>query len=412
MGGRDGHDMYGDRGMRDSRGGRGGGDARQFSDHRDGGGNRGPPPKIDGSQFMGGRYARGSSGGNLGSTGGPAPTAVMKRADSSASHGSSRDIGGSVSGGGGGGDASGAPRQRPSLKLLARTKPLEESKATTSQSSIFGGAKPRDETKFIAEKQKEEASKKEDSKKEDAKKEDDAVKEVASGIDKVEILKNEAREKSIKEPKKIEEIEKEGYGEAKDGWAPAPIEEPSAKVDPKDDSASQNTEDRSKGKPGYDRKDSRGGRGGRGKGKNRENSDRGSKHEGEGGGRGGGGRRDSARKTGRGDGGGGGRGGGKREKSERGKGGRGGGGEGGGGGRGNAEKRQSSKSGGGKGDNGKSGGAEEAGGSGAPSSLAAAAAEGQKQQQQPPSAPGKETKTAAPKKTNSFAAFMDDSDED
>ena len=44
-------------------------------------------------------------------------------------------------------------RQRPSLKLEPRTKPFEhELPADVASSPIYGGAKPRDETKFATEK--------------------------------------------------------------------------------------------------------------------------------------------------------------------------------------------------------------------------------------------------------------------
>ncbi len=80
---------------------------------------------IDGSQFRGGRYNRtssNSSGIGLGGDGGaPAP-----------------------------------PTERRSLKLAPRTKPVEDNVRSTSNSSIFGSAKPRDEDTWRQKKQEKE----------------------------------------------------------------------------------------------------------------------------------------------------------------------------------------------------------------------------------------------------------------
>jgi hypothetical protein len=254
--------------------------------------------KDVGSQFMGGRYATRSDSGS-GRGGG-----TIKRNDSSVSQGSM---------GGGGGDAS--ARQRPSLKLAPRTKPVEKEEGGTTQSSIFGGAKPRDESKFL---EKKESSV------------DAAVKETTGSM-------------------KAMNVSDESGDANKDSIEAADVKtsEPSEKQPPR-------------------RQDSKaGGRGGR-----KDNN----------------GRRDSTRKPGkdgeRRGGGGGGRG----DKSRgRGEGGRNG-------------KRNSTKS---NGDSNEK----------TQSSLAAAAAAGA-------STPAitmpvqTETKKGPPKKTNSFAAFMDDSDED
>ena len=53
-------------------------------------------------------------------------------------------------GGEGGGARGAAPAERPRLKLLPRTKPVADATAAPApaSSSIFGGAKPRDETKY------------------------------------------------------------------------------------------------------------------------------------------------------------------------------------------------------------------------------------------------------------------------
>lgn len=253
-------------------------------------------PKDVGSQFMGGRYATRSDSGSA--RGGP-----IKRNDSSVSQGSM---------GGGGGDAS--ARQRPSLKLAPRTKPVEKEEGGTTQSSIFGGAKPRDESKFL---EKKESSV------------DAAVKETTGSM-------------------KAMNVSDESGDANKDSIEAADVKtsEPSEKQPPR-------------------RQDSKaGGRGGR-----KDNN----------------GRRDSTRKPGK-DGERRGGGGGRGDKSRgRGEGGRNG-------------KRNSTKS---NGDSNEK----------TQSSLAAAAAAGA-------STPAitmpvqTEAKKGPPKKTNSFAAFMDDSDED
>lgn len=253
-------------------------------------------PKDVGSQFMGGRYARSDSASGRGGS--------MKRNDSSASQGS----GGM---GGGGGDT--AARQRPSLKLAPRTKPVEKEEGGTTQSSIFGGAKPRDESKFL---EKKDSSV------------DAAVKDSTGSMKAMNVSdeSGDANKDSI---------------EAADATTSEPSE-----------------------KQPHRRQDSKaGGRGGR-----KDNN----------------GRRDSTRKSGkdgeRGRGGGGGRG----EKGRgRGEGGRNG-------------KRNSTKSNGDSNDK-------------TQSSLAAAAAAGAST---PTPMPVQTEKKGPPKKTNSFAAFMDDSDED
>lgn len=107
-------------------------------------------PDIDGSQFMGGRYSRSNSSmsnsSNIGGGGGE-----MRRHSSHVSTGMTRAASqGSVSGSGGDNAASGGPpKQRPSLKLAPRTKPLDETKTSGATSSIFGGAKPRDEKEWV-----------------------------------------------------------------------------------------------------------------------------------------------------------------------------------------------------------------------------------------------------------------------
>jgi len=111
------------------------GDHRQSRNHHynkggnfGGGGNH--DSSIDGSKFRGGRFSRKTGGGG-------------ERQDSA------RDAGGeaALDGTAPGGDAA-VPQQRPSLKLTPRTKPVDDSKNSMSQSAsnIFGGAKPRDET--------------------------------------------------------------------------------------------------------------------------------------------------------------------------------------------------------------------------------------------------------------------------
>ncbi|KAL7492135.1 hypothetical protein ACHAWT_001334 [Skeletonema menzelii] len=243
-------------------------------------------PKDVGAQFMGGRYARSDSGRGGGS---------MRRNDSSVSQGSA---------GGGGGDA--PPRQRPSLKLAPRTKPVDEQPdGGSTKASIFGGARPRDESKFL---EKKESSV------------DDAAVKEATGSMKSMNVKDESGDG------------KKDSTEAAD----TKTSEPSEKQPPR-------------------RQESKtGGRGGRKDG-----------------------RRESTRKSGKD---GERRGGGRGDKNRgRGEGGRNG-------------KRNSTKS------NGDSNEKPQ-------SSLAAAAASGTVAAQA-------ETKKAPPKKTNSFAAFMDDSDED
>ena len=325
-----------DRGERDGRGGGRGAD-RDGRDSGRGDG-RGPPPPVDGSQFRGGRYARGSSGGL--SAGGGAPPAI-KRHDSSASHGSG--MSGSATGGGEG-------RQRPSLKLLARTKPVENT--GTAQSSIFGGAKPRDESKFIEKKPSKD--------------------DVTSAMEKLDVKENGADDNTPGDNETPKTILEKPHESSNDGNQNE--EEAGPDTDNKPSDAR---------KQNFDRKDSKGsGRGGRGGGR-REGSGRNKGENGDGRKKEGG-RRDSTRKSGRG-----GRGGGKRENSDR------GGGKDNRGSKsknGNREGKDNVKADGGGGDDSKS-------------SLAAAAAG-------MPTMPVKETKKVPPKKANSFAAFMDDSDED
>lgn len=216
----------------------------------------------------------------------------MRRNDSSVSQGSA------------GGDAPAPARQRPSLKLAPRTKPVDESAGGQTKASIFGGARPRDESKFV---EKKESSV------------DDAAVKEATGSMKSMNVKDESGDAT-----KVEATD-------------AKTSEPSEKQPPR-------------------RQDSKtGGRGGRKDG-----------------------RRDNTRKSGKdGDR----RGGGRGDKNRgRGEGGR------------NNGKRNATKS------NGDSSEKPQ-------SSLAVAAASGT-------AAAQTETKKAPPKKTNSFAAFMDDSDED
>jgi len=261
-------------------------------------------PKDVGTQFMGGRYARSDSGRGGGpvrrndssvSQGGP-----IRRNDSSVSQGSI---------GGGGGDA--PARQRPSLKLAPRTKPVEKPDGG-AQTSIFGGARPRDESKFVEKKESSVA--------------DSAVKEATGSMNAIN-------------------VKDESGDAAKDSVEAADVKtsEPSEKQPPR-------------------RQDSKtGGRGGR-----KDNN----------------GRRDSARKSGKD---GERRGGGRGDKNRgRGEGGRNG-------------KRNSTKS------NAESTEKPQ-------SSLAAAAATGTAAA--PAALPVQTETKKGPKKSNSFAAFMDDSDED
>ena len=257
-------------------------------------------PKDVGTQFMGGRYAARSDSGSV--RGGGGGGGSIKRNDSSLSQGS-----GGMGGGGGGGDAS--ARQRPSLKLAPRTKPVEKAGGAI-QASIFGGAKPRDESKFVEKKESNDAEVKE-----------------ATGSLKAMNVSDESGDANKDSTETVD----------------AKASEPNEKQPPR-------------------RQDSKaGGRGGR-----KDNN----------------GRRDSTRKSGRD---GERRGGGRGDKNRgRGEGGRNG-------------KRNSTKS-----NNGDSNDKSQ-------SSLAAAAAAGKST----PAIPVQtEAKRAPPKKINSFAAFMDDSDED
>jgi RNA recognition motif-containing protein len=282
---------------RGPRGGGGGDSNRRGSDHRQQ--SQKELPKDVGSQFMGGRYARSDSGTARGGGG------SIRRNDSTTSQGSSG------MGGGGGGDSS--ARQRPSLKLAPRTKPLEKTEGSTSQSSIFGGAKPRDESAFLEKKQS------------DLKAENTSVKETTASMGAMDVNKSNGSGDVSKNGDEATDVKKE----------------PTEKQPPR-------------------RQDSKaGGRGGR-----KDNN----------------GRRDSTRKSGRG-----GDRGGRGDKNRSGR------------GDGKNGKRNSTKS---NSDNNKNNDKT------TQSSLAAAAAAG--------SMPVKTevTNKGPPKKTNSFAAFMDDSDED
>jgi hypothetical protein len=220
-------------------------------------------------------------------------------------------------------------RQRPSLKLAPRTKPLEEDTGG-SRSSIFGDAKPRDEKEFEEKKAAEAAEK------------DEGLKKVTSSMSDLEVVK-ESNGNDAKEERNEEAAPSDAQG------------------DEKTEKQSETSPDRTKA---LHRKTSRGG--GRGGDRpERNNSDR---------------KRDG-RKPGRGEGrGGAGRG--DKRNSER-------------GGRSSGKdsgKRPSVKA--TNGDAAKVGDAEPV------SSLAAAAM------------PVKQESKAPPKKTNSFAAFMDDSDDE
>ena len=361
----------------------GGGRGRQYSERSDSGGGSGGSGRLDGSQFMGGRYAggggRSNSGNNLsasgrGGGGKTTPTAVMRRADSSASQGSRGEEDAAPA-------ADTATKQRPSLKLLARTKPLDNalSSTATTQSSIFGGAKPRDETKFVA------AATAEAAVETKTVTVNDTSKNLTSGVATKEITKSDVTapvsDHAVGNSKSIGNNGSKGT-EA----AAAPALENNEKED--------NTAEPSKNN--IERKDSRGGggrgRGGRGRGggRNRENGD--GKREG---------RRDSTRRPGRG---------------ERIAGGRGrGGSEGRGEGRNTTNESRNSKStkyGSGT-TSGKSNAGSGMGKSGGVSSLAAAAAVGEINPNSLPTMPtSSDTKKGPPKKVNSFAAFMDDSDSD
>ena len=265
-------------------------------------------PKDVGTQFRGGMYVRSDSGG------GRAGGGALRRNDSSASQGSG--IGGVAAGG----DAS--ARQRPSLKLAPRTKPLENTEGgSTSQSSIFGGAKPRDESKFLEKKQS------------DLNVEDVAIKEATSSMGSMDVNKNEAGDAR----KNSNETADTKRNEQSDKQTPR-------------------------------RQDSKAG--GRGGGKKESN-----------------GRRDITRKSGRG----------------------GGGERGSVGGSGRGEKNRGRGEGG---RNGKRNSTKSYADNNGVSSLAAAASAGSSSPT-PPVMPVKTEPTKVPpKKSNSFAAFMDDSDED
>ena len=273
---------------------------------------------IDGSQFQGGRYSRSASGMSQGSRGSMRGngSGMIKRSDSAASTGSDAV-------------AAGQGRQRPSLKLAPRTKPLEEGNVG-SRSSIFGEAKPRDEKEFEEKKtavptEKEEGVKKVTTSMSDL----EVVQETSNGTNDGSNDKHDATE--VKEQGGIEK-----NSEASSGQNKSSIRKPS----------------RGAGRGG-DRPE-------------RSNSDR---------------KRDG-RKSGRGEGRGGGRG--DKRNSER-------------GGRNNGRESGTRSS--GKATNGDA--AKDGDGAAPVSSLAAAAA-----------MPAKQESKARPKKTNSFAAFMDDSDDE
>ena len=110
------------------RGGRGGGGGYRDRDRGDRSRNSntfGPPDASgpDGTTFRGGRFNNQGPGGRGGGLGGPE---------------------------GAGGASRGPPGERPKLKLQSRSKPKEEGseKATVGASSIFGAAKPRDESSW------------------------------------------------------------------------------------------------------------------------------------------------------------------------------------------------------------------------------------------------------------------------
>ena len=273
---------------------------------------------IDGSQFQGGRYSRSASSMSQGSMGGSGSmrrngSGMINRSDSTASTGST------------GGQA----RQRPSLKLAPRTKPLEEN-AGGSRSSIFGDAKPRDEKEFEEKKAAEAARK------------DDGMKKVTNSMSDLEVVKESNGTNGANE----NVDEQHGPAVAKDG----------VKTEKQGETSSNQTKT-------LNRKSSRGA--GRGGDKTeRNNSDR---------------KRDG-RKSGRGEGRGGGRGGDKRNNERN--------------GRNNGKesgKRPSVKA------TNNSDSTKDA----PVSSLAAAAA-----------MPVKQEAKAPPKKANSFAALLDDSDEE
>jgi hypothetical protein len=328
---------------------------------------------------MGGRYAgggRSNSGNNLsasgsGGSGGSkaTPTAVMRRADSSVSQGSRGAEDAAPT-------ADAATKQRPSLKLLARTKPLDNALpcTATTQSSIFGGAKPRDETKFVAVAAEVAVETKTVAA-------NDTSKDLTSGVAKMEISKSyvTAPTSDRHAVGNSKSIDNNGSKGSEATAAPAP----------ENDEKEDNTAEPSKNS--IERKDSRGGGGrggggrGRGGGKNRENGN--GKQEG---------RRDSTRRPARG---------------ERVAGGRGrGGSEGRGEGRNNTSVSRNSKS----TKNGTDSTSEKGKGkSGGVSSLGAAAGAGEVNPNSLPTMPtANETKKGPPKKVNSFAAFMDDSDSD
>lgn len=368
-----GRDSCSNRGS-DSRDGRGKASIRnnrQYSDRSDSDG------RVDGSQFMGGRYAggRSNSGNNLNSSviggggGKTTPTAVMRRVDSSASQGT-RDAEDAA-------PADVVTKQRPSLKLLARSKPLDNasSSAMTTQSSIFGGAKPRDESKFVAA-QAEAAV--------ETKAVDDTRKDLASSVAKMVVSKSD-----VSAP--VSDLAVGNSNSLDNNGSEAT--ETLAALTPENN-------DKEPPKTNHERKDSRGGggRGGSGRGRggnrNRENGD--GKREG---------RRDSTVKSGRG---------------ERGAGGKGrGSSEGRGEGRSTNNERRNSKStkNGSSTASGKNNAESGKGKSGGVSSLAAAAAAatvaGEAIPKSLPTMPtASEIKKGPPKKVNSFAAFMDDSDSD
>lgn len=350
----------GDRGpgerQHSDRGDRGGerervGDRRGGTGDRDDRGERGP---VDGTQFMGGRYSRSNSAMSTGSGapgGGPgmrrigSGAAPPRRADSSSSHGG---LGGAPATGG---DVPNSPaRQRPSLKLVPRTKPLENAAGSTTGSSIFGGAKPRDESKFIE--KKEPASEKD-------------VGEVTSAMDKVD----------VKESDKPKEDSTPAVDTAATSNGDAPSSKNDSKTSTDNDKAEKLTESSGQ-RRNIERKPSRG----EGRGRGRDGGERNDRRDGDGGRREGGIQRKPSRGEGRGRG----------ERTRNGE--RSGGVGGGGGGR-----------------NGK-----EAGRRGS-STTKPAVKDGDADaatSTTPLPLPVAAQSKAPPKKVNSFAAFMDDSDDE
>jgi len=106
-------------------------------------------PEIDGSQFRGGKYSRNQSKSSTpsgSSTAAPAPS-TLSRNKSSASGDGSLGRNKSMT------PADPVPpsieKQRPTLKLLPRSKPADgDGNEASKAADIFGGAKPRDESRW------------------------------------------------------------------------------------------------------------------------------------------------------------------------------------------------------------------------------------------------------------------------